>query len=173
MFFGASSLALVGCDGSATSASTPSSVDTPVAEQEVLEFLTEDEKFVAKAKTTEGSYVSSSFDYSSLNTTALNIDLSNTHGEALPFTRLTIYWIDVDALATTPSEWSETYREHAQLLSAGMTNSDGEFKRVLDIPKVRTGHPLLLLEVNADGFANKLLVPITAERTYIALNSSL
>jgi len=129
------------------------------------------ERLLEEATNSNELYVEADFRFDQNQTTRLSILATDDTGKPLPYTRLNIYLIDTSQMEGKITEWSDTNASKAHLISGGLTNNQGEFIRVIELPASDQTTPVLLIEVNAMGFENKTLVPITSEHTAITLGS--
>jgi len=165
IMMGLSAFTLLACSsggGNETpSSSTPSTSSyTPSAE-----------RLLEEATNSNELYVEADFRFDQNQTTQLNILATDDTGEPLPYTRLNIYLIDTSLMEEELTEWSDDHANKAHLISGGLSNSQGELIRLIELPKSNQTTPVLLIEVNALGFENKTLVPIKSERIEITLGA--
>lgn len=158
--FALSSLLLASCSGGSGSDSSKASEQAP-------SYAPSSERLLEDASSSKELYVEQDFDFGHSALTRLAISVNDVDGNSLPFTRVNVYLIDREGFDETPTEWSDEYMEHAQLLSGGLSNKQGEFVRVLELPIKQQSKPLLLIDVNSIGIENKALVIVENENTQI------
>ena len=129
------------------------------------------ERLLEEATNSNELYVEADFRFDQNQVTQLNILSTDSDGQPIPYTRLNIYLIDTNQMEEALTEWSDTYASRAHLIAGGLSNNQGEFTRVIEFPKSTQTTPLLLIEINAMGFENKVLVPVESERTSVTLGA--
>jgi len=129
------------------------------------------DRLLKEASNSNELYVEADFQFDQNQTTQLSILANDDTGQPLPYTRLNIYLIDTSQIEEALIEWSDIHSNKAHLISGGLTNRQGEFTRLIELPKSDQTTPVLLIEVNAMVFENKTLVPIKNEHTEITLGA--
>jgi hypothetical protein len=171
---GLSSFVLIACGGggggSAESSSAPNVPSSPSAP--VSDFQPSSELLLQDAESSNELYIEKDFLFDQTLITQLTINLLNSEGSELTYKRLNIYSLNTEELDTIPSEWTDELLENTQLIALGISDGTGTFSRAIELPNTGQDQHLLLVEVNAVGFENKVLVPVTGETTTITLGAS-
>lgn len=143
----------------------------PTSKSSTSSYTPNAERLLEEATNSDELYVEADFRFDQNQVTQLNILSTDSDGQPIPYTRLNIYLIDTNQMEEALTEWSDTYASRAHLIAGGLSNNQGEFTRVIEFPKSTQTTPLLLIEINAMGFENKVLVPVESERTSVTLGA--
>jgi len=143
----------------------------PTSKSSTSSYTPNAERLLEEATNSDELYVEADFRFDQIQSTQLSILATDSEGLSLPFTRLNIYLIDTSKMDVALTEWSDTHANKAHLIAGGLSNSQGEFIRIIELPKTEPNTRMLLIEVNAMGFENKVLVPIESERMSVTLGS--
>ena len=163
---GLSSLVFIACSGGGGSATQTSSNSGPTES-----YPPTSERLLEEASTSKDLYIEQDFLFDHTQRTQLSVQLFNSEGGDLTHTRLNVYLVDTVGVEAIPSEWSDEWLDKAHLISGGLSNESGEFIRIIEFPVTHQRQPLLLIEVNAIGFENKVLIAVNDERTHVTLGT--
>jgi len=162
---GVSSLVLAACGGGGGGSASTSA---PAEAVEVQSYTPDAERLKSPADSSMELYVEENFAFDQTLVTHLTVRVLDETGGNNAFSRLNVYLIDVDGLDAPPTQWTDELSTRAQLVTGGMSDAQGVFTRIIELPKGQQA-PLILIEANVLGIENKQLLSVDSETTSITL----
>lgn len=164
---GLSAIVIIGCSGGGTGS------DSTTQSQSSVDYTPSAERLMNTAESSDDLYVEESFKFDHYQTTNLSIHTNDANGEALSFAKIRIYLIDSDLVREGIDTWRDELSNRIALISAGLSDANGHFERLLEIPNTHNTQPTLLIEVNAVGIENKVLAPIVTTSTDVTIGTAI